>query len=102
MPRRRRSHTSNHTEQGSIVERNTGKKSLTVPEVAQRLGVCPRTVRTLVNAGDLPCIDVAPASSTRRSLRFMLEDVLDFQARRAVAPAAGAPRKARGYVCQHL
>lgn len=34
------------------------RKTLTVREVADALGVCPQTVRNLVNAGRLPSVRV--------------------------------------------
>jgi excisionase family DNA binding protein len=39
-------------------EQHASKRCLTVKETAERLGVCPHTVYTLVREGDLPAFRV--------------------------------------------
>ena len=64
------------------------KDSLTVPEAAERLGVCTKTIYTLVSKGQLDCIRVG------RTIRIPPE------ALRKVQPTSIKPKRAVGF--QHF
>lgn len=42
---------------------------LTVEQVAEELQVDPSSVRRLIDAGDLPYVNIAPAGATRKTIR---------------------------------
>lgn len=48
----------------------------TLPQVAEKLGITERHVRTLVLRGYLACIDVAPTPHSHRPVKRVREDDL--------------------------
>lgn len=64
--------------------RPSQQKFLTVPEVAERLGVTRPHVTGLINDGDLSAIN-AGRGEEKRALRVSIESVEAFERRRSVA-----------------
>lgn len=77
-------------------------KRLTVMEVANRLGIDRTQVAALVDAGELPAIDVSLPGSARRSLRIRERDVIDFEIRRNAISLPARQGRCRAYVAKNL
>ncbi len=63
-----------------------GRTTLTVNEVAERLGVTDRHLMNLAEDGSFPGIDLKGAKATKRTLRIPIENYRDFIVSRMTGP----------------
>jgi len=75
--------------------KSKGNSRLTPPQVAERYGVSPDTVRKWIEQGDLRAIDVAAVGSKRARYRIEAEALADFDKRKIPDVAPPTPRRRR-------
>ena len=66
---------------------NLRKRKKTPPEVAAMWGISPDKVTAWIKSGELRAIDASTGRGQRPRYLIDLDDLLDFEARRAVTPA---------------
>ena len=73
----------------------SGRRKLTPPEVAQLWGISVNTVMTWIRNGELRAINVARRLGGRPRYRIDVDDLKDFENRRAVLPPPPIQRRPR-------
>jgi hypothetical protein len=65
--------------------------SISREELAQRWGICPRTVDRLRNNGLLPWMDLSNGQGKKPIVRFLLQDIEAYEAetRKSLSPGIG-------------
>lgn len=58
----------------------------TPQSAADRLGISRPTLQKLIEAGDIPAIDISPSTTTRPAYRIREADLMSFIEARAIQP----------------